>query len=327
MLKRMLAAIARCHPLYRELLQIRDSLHLICTDIRRIDVNNMRETLNLIASDIRRIDAEIGGIRRDICGIREMEAIRCYDLELERHPRYGEPCRLHRYAFQVNSQNGEDGIIHEIFRRIETSNRVFVEVGVGDGKESNTAFLLSQGWSGYWFDASDAFLRSIEARREFQNGCLTPCVSAVDKENIAALFERLGVPRQFDLLSLDIDQNTFHIWEALRAFTPRVVVAEYNAAIPPDIDWKVQYVAERAWDGTQNFGASLKAFEKLGSQLGYSLVGCDFNGVNAFFVRNELASDKFVAPFTAENHYEPPRYQFIHRRGHPRAILDTQQPG
>lgn len=315
MLRKILAKIARCFPSNQDLLQIREALDLIHTDIRHV------------AAEIPRIDADIGAIQRGICGIREMEAIRCYDLELEQHPRYREPHRLHRYAYQVNSQNGEDGIIHEIFRRIDTSNRVFAEVGVGDGTESNTAFLLSQGWKGFWFDASDAFLRTINARRDLQNGCLMPCVSVVDKENIATLFEQVGVPKHFDLLSLDIDQNTFYIWEALRGFAPRVVVVEYNAAIPPDVDWKVQYAATRTWDGTQNFGASLKAFEKLGSHLGYSLVGCDFNGVNAFFVRSDLAPNKFADPFTAENHYEPPRYQFIHRRGHTRTILDRQQAG
>jgi hypothetical protein len=140
------------------------------------------------------------------------------------------------------------------------------------------------------------------------------------------LFEGLGVPRYFDLLSLDIDQNTFYIWEALHEFKPRVVVVEYNASIPPDIDWKVQYVAKGAWDGTHNFGASLKAFEKLGTQLGYSLVGCDFLGVNAFFVRDDLVADKFAGPFTAENHYEPPRFQcYSHRQGHPRAIMDRKK--
>jgi hypothetical protein len=150
-------------------------------------------------------------------------------------------------------------------------------------------------------------------------------VSFVEKENITALFTQIGVPKDFDLLSLDIDQNTFYIWEALHEFVPRVVVIEYNATIPPDIDWKVQYVANRIWDGTQNFSASLKALEKLGSHLGYSLVGCDFNGVNAFFVRDDLIADRFADPFTAENHYEPPRYQYIHRRGHARTILDRQQ--
>jgi hypothetical protein len=144
----------------------------------------------------------------------------------------------------------------------------------------------------------------------------------VDKENIAEHLEKLGVPREIDLLSLDIDQNTYHVWEALHEFSPRVVVVEYNAAVPPDIEWKVHYVPDRRWDGTQNFGASLKAFEVLGNRLGYRLVGCDFNGVNAFFVRSDLVADSFAAPFTAENHYEPPRYSCIHRTAHPPGILD-----
>ena len=67
---------------------------------------------------------------------------------------------------------------------------------------------------------------------------------------------------------------------------------------------------------TQEFGASLKAFEVLGSRLGYSLVGCDITGINAFFVRNDLVKDLFAGPFTAENHYEPPRYGLCYRFGH-----------
>jgi hypothetical protein len=78
----------------------------------------------------------------------------------------------------------------------------------------------------------------------------------------------------------------------------------------------------KAWDGTNNFGASLKAFEVLGSELGYSLVGCEFLGANAFFVRTELLGDHFCAPFTAANHYEPPRYSLLHRRGHRQQVLD-----
>lgn len=60
----------------------------------------------------------------------------------------------------------------------------------------------------------------------------------------------------------------------------------------------------------------------LGHQFGYSLVGCDIIGVNAFFVRNDLVNDNFVSPFTAENHYEPPRYSLVSNRGHKQTILD-----
>jgi hypothetical protein len=49
------------------------------------------------------------------------------DEYLERHlyphPRYSEYQRLPRFEYQVFSQNGEDGIIDEIVKRIGTTNR------------------------------------------------------------------------------------------------------------------------------------------------------------------------------------------------------------
>ncbi len=276
--------------------------------------------------ELRQMRTEILDIRVHADRLSAIELNRAYELDLKHDPRFGDPLRLLRYSFQVNSQNDEDGIIREIFRRIGTSGRVFAEVGVGDGTENNTAFLLSQGWTGFWVDGDDAFLKTLNGRADLQDGCLKHRVAWVERENIADIFERLGVPKEFDLLSLDIDQNTYYIWEALGGYTPRVVVVEYNASLPPDLDWKVRYDPKRAWDGTQNYGASLKSLEKLGARLGYSLVGCDFVGANAFFVRNDLVADKFAAPYTAENHYEPPRYHSLHRRGHPRAVLDRQRP-
>ena len=254
------------------------------------------------------------------------EAIRLRDLELQHDPRYADPRRLQRYAFQVCSQNGEDGILREIFHRLGTTDRVFAEVGVGDGAENNTAFLLSQGWTGYWIDGDDSFLKTLASRPDLQDGCLKSRVSLVTRENIATLFAELGVPRELDLLSLDIDQNTYYAWESLADYRPRVVVVEYNASLPADLDWKVHYDPERVWRGNHNFGASLKSFELLGRKFGYSIVGCEFIGSNAFFVRDDLLGDKFAAPFTAENHWEPARYALVHRRGHAAAILDRTRP-
>lgn len=249
-------------------------------------------------------------------------AIRILDLELDRHPRYADPLRLTRYFGQVNSQNGEDGMIHEIFRRVGTTGRVFAEVGVGDGRENNTAFLLSQGWTGFWVDGDSAFEKTLAARPDLQGSALRSVARYVSRENIGPLFAELGVPKDLDLLSLDVDQNTYYLWEGLADYRPRVIVVEYNGSLPADVDWKVRYDANREWNGTQNFGASLKAFERLGAQRGYALVGCDFVGANAFFVRDDLALDRFASPFTAENHYEPPRYALLHRRGHRNDILD-----
>ena len=275
-----------------------------------------------ILRELRQIRKVVRHIDDSVDAIHKMEAIRGHELTVQSHPRYSDLLRLHRFGFQVNSQNYEDGMIHEIFKRVGTSSRVFAEVGVGDGTENNTAFLLSQGWTGFWIDGCDRFMKNIQSRKDLQDSCLKTSVSFVGRENIGRIFEQIGVPRDIDLLSLDIDQNTYYLWEALHEYAPRVVVVEYNGNIPPDVEWKVEYDVDRRWDYTHNFGASLKAFEVLGKKLGYSLVGCDFVGSNAFFVRDDLAPGKFAEPFTAANHYEPPRYHSVPRMGHPRSILD-----
>lgn len=261
-------------------------------------------------------------LRHELSTLRQSHFMREWELGLENHPRYGDPVRLLRYASQVNSQSGEDGIIHEIFRRIGTDGRVFVEIGLEDGLECNTAFLIAKGWTGYWIDGGEAAQRTLAAAG-IPPERVRATASFVTKENVAPILASLQVPREFDLLSIDIDQNTFYAWEALRAYRPRAAVIEYNAALPADLDWKVKYDAKRVWDGTQNFGASLKALERLGREMGYSLVGCDPAGTNAFFVRDDLVGEKFAAPFTAENHHEPVRYALLTRRGHRRGILDV----
>jgi hypothetical protein len=141
-------------------------------------------------------------------------------------------------------------------------------------------------------------------------------------ENGTSVFERAGVPREFDLLSLDIDRNTSFLWQGLSAFRPRVVVIEYNSNVPPSDSWTVEYDASLGGNRTLYFGASLKALEGIGRMLGYTLVGCETSGVNAFFVRDDLVGTHFSEPFTSEFHYEPPRYYLARTWGHHRAFTD-----
>ena len=211
-------------------------------------------------------------------------------------------------------------MIAEIFSRIGTTSRTFLEIGVGNGSENNTTSLLSAGWSGFWIEGDAECVESIESqlrkmpktskRLEVKRAFVSP-------DSIKGLLSEMGVPEEIDLFSLDIDLNTYHIWAALESFRPRVVVVEYNAAFPPGLEWIHPYSEQGGWDYTQNFGASLKAFELLGRKYRYSLVGCDITGINAFFVRDDLMRDHFEGPHTAENHYEPPRYYLMHRYSHP----------
>lgn len=265
------------------------------------------------------IKDQLRGIRSELRRIREMEAVRIVDFEQFGNERHRDRQRLHLFAGSVNSQNGEDGMIQEILRRIGSSKPEFLEIGVGDGIENNTAFLLSLGWSGSWIDGDGRYTSNIPKGLRAR---LKTHVGFVTAENVEQVLSSLKVSPDIDLMSLDVDQNTFHIWRAIENIKPRVVIVEYNATIPPGVEWHVAYDAEKCWDRTTNFGASLTSFEKLGREKGYSLVGCDFHGANAFFVLDECVGDLFSKPFTASNHYEPPRYYLSGRRGHIKTILD-----
>jgi len=216
------------------------------------------------------------------------------------------PPYLDSFEYKVYSQNGEDGIINEIFKRIGTTNKTFVEFGVEEGLESNGHFLLFTGWNGLWIEGSDKFF--IKIKELFSEPLSTKQLKAVCAfvtiENINSLIEDNGITGEIDLLSIDIDGNDYWVWKAITCIQPRVVMVEYNAKFPPPCEWIMEYDPNYVWnDGSDKQGASLKSFELLGKELGYKLVGTTTNGVNAFFVKKELTKNLFPEPATAENLY------------------------
>lgn len=222
---------------------------------------------------------------------------------------------LRRFEAKVFSQNGEDGVIDEIFRRIGVTNRFFVECGIQDGTENNTRALLEQGWSGLWVERDSAAVAAARAR--FATLPVQIVERAITVENAASILRDASVPADPDLLSIDIDGNDYWVWKALHDFRPRAVVIEYNASRVPGDDWVMPYDPNHVWNGTSHFGASLDALEKLGRQLGYVLTGCESRGVNAFFVRRDLAGEHFShMDGGASYHYVSPKYNDRHF-GHP----------
>lgn len=218
--------------------------------------------------------------------------------------------RLLKCGYRVYSQSDEDGILHEILRRVGEGGRKFVEIGAGDGLENNTLFLLIQGWHGLWIEGSPRKVASAKKLHEMEiaEGRLQVAQQYATAANIDETIKRL-IPGELDVLSMDIDGNDYYVLGAIQSVAPRVIVSEYNAKFPADVRWVMEHNEAHRWDSTDYFGASLKALEILLSQRGYLLVGCNLLGTNAFFVRKDLVRDPpFCAPFTAENHYEPARY-------------------
>ena len=248
--------------------------------------------------------------------VRQMQLLRYWAEELAT-PRHSDPKRLLRYGFKTYSQSDEDGIIQEIFNRVGTSNRTFVEFGVESGVECNSVKLLVEGWRGLWLEGSATRIEQI--RKNFQTFLderrLAVSEAFVAAENINALLDQGGVTGEIDFLSIDIDNNDYWVWKAITVIQPRVVAIEYNAALRPPLSLVIPYDPARRWDGSNYFGASLEALVRLGHSKGYRIVACNFSGANAFFVRDDIAGNHFLDPATAEEHYEPPRYFFSMLKG------------
>ena len=224
-----------------------------------------------------------------------------------------DPRRLEPFGFKVYSQAEEDGILEEIFRRLGIEKGWFCEIGVQNGLECNSLYLIHKGWTGAWIEGNNDQLAPI--RKKFGSiipGRLKLCIGMATVETINEILDRLTpAGREIDFLSIDIDGNDIHLLEALRG-RPKVICIEYNAKFPSNIVKRQVYNPQQFWKGTDYFGASLKAIAETARRMEYALVGTNITGSNAFFVRNDLVGEGvFCEDRSVERLYNPPRYYLI----------------
>lgn len=270
--------------------------------------NELRKVFSGEQSRLRQLREQISGFWAFECA-REIERIR------ERIRNEDGDLALIPHGFKVFSQADEDGIIECIFDRIGERHRTFLEIGAGTGLENNTLYLLLKGWRGVWVEASPKAVTHI--RRQFSRELNSQQLRLMDqfltRENLAeALIEPASrfLGEEIDLLSIDLDGNDYHLLAAWEGIRPRVIVLEYNPRFGPRAEWVMKYNANHQWDGSDYYGASLKSFEKLLTERGYGLVGCNITGNNAFFVRaDDLDRKLFLGPPISERHFQPARFE------------------
>ncbi|MDQ3789234.1 MAG: hypothetical protein M3422_18555 [Actinomycetota bacterium] len=222
-----------------------------------------------------------------------------------------EDLALTGYEYQLFSQNGEDGVLAEILRRVGAPSRWFVEFGVESGREGNCIALADvAGWQGLFMEA-DGSHHHLLAQKYRWNTKIRTLHTTVTPDRITELFGYGDVPPEPDVVSIDIDGGDYWVWQAME-HRPRVVVVEYNSGLSPD-ERLVQPPDAGPWSGTGFFGASLGALTALADHKGYQLVHCELAGANAFFVRSDLAVC-FLPPDEVQR--RGPNY-FLTSYGHP----------
>lgn len=208
------------------------------------------------------------------------------------------------YELRVFSQNGEDGVIGELLRRIgHEGPGYFVEFGAEDGVEMNCALLADVfGWSGALLEG-DPEKHGRLHRKYAPSGRVTTRQTLVAPDNIEPVLRDIGVPDEIDVLSIDIDSDDYWVWEAITTISAKIVVIEVNTHLDPRVA-KVQPLGAGPWQGTDYYGASVAALSQLGERKGYRCVHLDLTGNNLFFVRNDLPGEYPAEPLLlGPNHY------------------------
>ena len=203
------------------------------------------------------------------------------------------PIKLNDCEFKIFSQYGDDGIINYLTSNIKIYNKTFVEFGVENYEESNTRFLLEGfAWAGLVVDSLKKNIDHIKSQDYFWKYNLKAEKHFITVKNINKIIANNKISGKIGLLSIDIDGNDYWVWKAIKVIDPSIVVIEYNARFGSKESKVIPY--EESFDRSKTnmcniyYGASLSALYKLGKKKGYSLVGTNKHGANAYFVKSIL---------------------------------------
>ena len=202
---------------------------------------------------------------------------------------------LAEVEFKVFSQSGEDGIIQYLINNIPIKNKIFIEFGVQNYKESNTRFLLkNNNWKGLVIDSDSKSIDYIRNDEIYWKYDLKAVCEFITKKNINSIFSSNGFEGDIGLLSIDIDGNDYWIWKAIEAVNPRIVICEYNSVFGCEdavtIPYEPNFNRTEAHYSNLYFGVSLPALCYLANKKGYIFIGSNSAGNNAFLIRKDFAN-------------------------------------
>jgi len=197
-------------------------------------------------------------------------------------PKFYSNIFFEKYSKNVYSQNGEDGIIEELLKRLEISNGWVCEFGAWDGIHlSNTFNLVEKGFNAVFIEGdSDKYKDLLNTVEKHKN--IIPLNAFVDhndtEKSLDNLLKQTNIPIDFDVLSIDIDSYDYQVWKSLKIYKPKIVIIEINSSVNTNNGHYIH-------DSKNYQGTGFKPMFNLGTQKGYSFV---LHTGNMFFIRNDL---------------------------------------
>ena len=202
-------------------------------------------------------------------------------------------------GFRNYSQDDLDGRLLYIFAAIGFESKIGIELACGYPEGSNLAnLILNWDWDALLLDANDDAIYHTQKFYNEHSSCnvFPPKIKHtwITKENINEILSEAGLPKEIDLLSLDVDGVDYWLFDSLQTSLPRVLVVEYldfweNESVT------IPYAPSfNRFDHHEDFfGASLPAWTSLCETKGYRLIGCPNWGFNAIFLKKDIGVNEF----------------------------------
>tara|TARA_B100000780_G_scaffold249981_1_gene195957 strand:+ start:252 stop:1202 length:951 start_codon:yes stop_codon:yes gene_type:complete len=212
---------------------------------------------------------------------------------------------LNEIEVKIFSQNGEDGIIDYLIHRLRLDKKNFVEIGVGNYRESNTRYLYSRYHpKGLIVDYLDDMEKKVKPFVNFWKGDLRICNKKINSDNVLDLLDK-NCDYEIDLFSIDIDSIDYWIIEKLKNNISKIFVAEYNPVFGAELEVSVPNIPgfERTKYHYSNlcYGMSLKSLINLMNKKGYYFIGANLQKNNAFFVLKKFKKEDFFQSIKIKN--------------------------
>ena len=198
--------------------------------------------------------------------------------------------KLNKYANNVTSQHGEDGILNYIIESLGDSvHKTCCEFGAWDGVFASNCYNLwhKKEWKALLIEGDpDKYNDLVVNTSGFNSVKKELCLVGIHgKDSLDNILNRNNFSEDLGLLSIDIDSFDYHVWKNLKHSKPQILVIEHNLFIPPYIEYFDP-------DNESYLRCSAKSLEILGKKKGYKLICCTLS--NCIFIRDDLFdSEKF----------------------------------
>ena len=201
------------------------------------------------------------------------------------------------------SQCGEDGVLAHLIEVLGLKDLWCCEFGAWDGQHaSNTFHLVSTAGARAVMIEGDPVRYQDLLVTAAQWPTIQPLHARISADpgsssHLDTLLAPTGIPRDFDILSIDIDGDDLITWESITQHTPKIVIIEINPRIEPGV---FQRHSDVPFDPTPM--TDLNSFSStvaVGQAKGYDLV-CH-TSCNLIFARQDLRQTLGVAQRYIDN--------------------------